>query len=139
MITRDEMRDRIRTSNDLCITKMEVPEWGGEMYVRSLTALERSIFEDWVREENKKCKEKEDGKELDTALIRAKLIELASCTEVGTRIFEDGDYLWLAQKSSDPIVKVSRKIQDLSGMGVEEQEQAVKNSKTAQGEDSTSE
>ena len=38
-------RDQILQANDLVTETVEVPEWGGSVFVKSLTGVERDQFE----------------------------------------------------------------------------------------------
>ena len=44
-------RTDILGAKDLGLTPVEVPEWGGTVYVRSMTARERITWEGMIREQ----------------------------------------------------------------------------------------
>lgn len=80
-------RDAIQKAVDTKVEKIDVPEWGGEVCIKTLTGTERDAFEDGYAEKRMKN-------------FRARFLALALCDENGERLFgDDGDEL-LGQKSS---------------------------------------
>lgn len=69
------------TSAGPTVTKLEVPEWGGHVYLREMTALERDRFETQLASER-------DGKpSAMRASATARLVGLCVCDEKGDRLF----------------------------------------------------
>ena len=64
-----------------------VPEWGGDVFVKTLTGTERDAFEDAYAENKMKA-------------FRCRFLVLTLCDDAGQRLFEDGDVGELGQKSS---------------------------------------
>lgn len=87
--------DLILSADDLPKELVEVPEWGGEVYVRCLTAAERDDWEASVVSVEKNGKAKTDMKNL-----RAKLVARTVCDEEGKRIFSDSQVDALGKKSA---------------------------------------
>ncbi len=87
-------RDSILSADDLPREEVHVPEWGGSVFVRTLTAGERDRFEGWIA-----------GDQFDR--FRAKLAALAVCDEAGARVFTDGDVDALAAKSCKALHRVA--------------------------------
>jgi hypothetical protein len=64
-----------------------VPEWGGEVYAKTLSGTERDAFEDAYSENKMKQ-------------FRCRFLVLTLCDDAGQRLFDDGDVAELGKKSS---------------------------------------
>ncbi len=64
-----------------------VPEWGGDVFVKTLSGTERDAFEDAYAENKMKA-------------FRCRFLVLTLCDDKGQRLFEDGDVAELGKKSS---------------------------------------
>lgn len=103
-------RDAILRADDLPRELVDVPEWGGEVYVRSLTGAERDRFEASMIEQRGK------SQHVNMANIRAKLASLTICDENGARLFGDEDVKALAGKSAAALNRVFDAARKLSGL-----------------------
>ena len=99
-------RDAILNVVDLKPEVVEVPEWGGSLYIRMLTASERDKFE-------ASCVG--TGKKQNLSNIRARLVVLCACDEAGERLFTDGDAEALGRKSASAVDKVFGACSKLNG------------------------
>ena len=117
-------RSQIIAAVDVVIEKVETPEWGGSVFVKSLTGAEKSAFEgEVVSTSGKDVKVK-------TKDIRAKLLVKTICDKAGVRLFKDADVPEIGKKNSAVLERLFDVSQRLSGLtGVEA---LVKNSKSAQ-------
>ena len=107
----------ILKSDDLPRERVTVPEWGGDVFVRTLTGTERDSFEQSM------LRGKGKNREMNLSNIRARLSVLTMCTEDGTRLFEAKDIDALGKKSAsalDRIFGVAQRLNGLSGEDVEE-------------------
>lgn len=107
-------REQILAASDLAREVVEVPEWGGEVYVRVLTGVERDQFE-------ASCADDEQG----TRNFRARLCALCMVGEDGNRLFEFGEAQQLGAKSGqalDRVFDVARRLNGMSKDAIEEQE-----------------
>lgn len=111
---------------------MEVPEWGGHLFVRSLTGAERDAFEDSMRTGK--------GRNISVNLqnFRARLVVLTACDEAGAAIFEDTDVRRLGEKSAAALEHVYAVAARLAGLTAEDAEELTGNSGTAPSESSIS-
>ena len=66
---------------------LPVPEWGGEVYIKTLSGTERDAFEDAYAENKMKA-------------FRCRFLVLTLSDDKGQRLFEDGDVAELGKKSS---------------------------------------
>ena len=112
----------ILQSDDLPRELVEVPQWGGQVYVRTLTGSERDEFE-------QSCLVNKKGKSKDVNLtnIRARLCVLCICEESGTRLFDARDVDSLGKKSAAALDLVFSVAQKLNGLGQEDVEDLAKN------------
>lgn len=106
-------RDAILGASDLPVEEVEVPEWGGSVFLRSMTGSERDQWE--MRIHN-------NGPE-NISNIRASLLVLTLVDKDGNRLFKDKDIEALGAKSSSVLSRlfdVARKLNALSSDDVEE-------------------
>lgn len=93
-------REAILTIHDSQIEAVEVPEWGGTVYVRSMTGAERDWLEGQVvQREGKSVK-------LNHENIRAKVVMMTVCDADGIRLFTEADISVLANKSGAALDRV---------------------------------
>src|ERR1035437_8715941 len=107
-------RDNIFGSKDRPSEKVNVPQWGGDVYVSTITGTERDAFESAITSS--------EGK-VSVENIRAKLLVRCLTDENGNRLFTDADALQLGTKSAnilDRLFTVARKLNGLSKDDVEE-------------------
>ena len=111
-------RDAILGSSDLPMELVSVPEWGGDLYVRTLNGTERDQFEQsMVGKKNKT--------NLDN--VRARFAVLTICDESGTRLFKANDAEALGKKSAAALDRVFAVAQRLNGFSSEDAEDLAKN------------
>ena len=104
--------------NDFEIEEVEVPEWGGWVYIRSLSARERDLFEGSIGAVA--------GKQ-NLANLRARLVVLCLCDEDGNRILEDDQSEFLGAKNAQVINRLFEKARRLSGMTDKDVKELEKN------------
>lgn len=125
-------RDQILAADDLKRETLEVPEWGGEVIVRSLTGTERDAFEDSV------VKQRGNSRELNLRNARARLVSLSLIDEAGNKLFTDKDVDLLGRKSAAALDRVFAAAQRLSGLTENDIDELAKNSESGQSDSSTS-
>lgn len=86
-------RATILAAKDLKLKKVDVPEWGGFVYVKSMTSKHRDKFELLVT-----------GKNLEG--IRAILIAWCVCDQDGNNLFTDQDVDELNEKSASATQRI---------------------------------
>ena len=104
-------RDDILAVKDIKIELVPVPEWGGEVYIKGMSGLERDAFEASVIEQ------KGNKQKVNMANVRAKLAAQTLCDEEGNRLFNDADIKELGKKSASALQRVFEVAQRLSGIG----------------------
>lgn len=123
-------REQIIAAQDIDTIEVLVPEWGGLVLVRGLTAAQRGQFTAAIYEQR--------GKQQVVKLqdIQVRLCALSIVDEHGKRIFSDNDLALLAGKSAAALQHVFEAAQRLSGLSNEDVEELTKNSDETQSDDS---
>ena len=111
-------KEAILESNDGARELVEVPEWGGSVWIRSMTGTERDRFEDGLTDANGN---------VSIEGIRARLVCMTACDQDGKRMFADSDASMLGLKSAKALNRLARVAQRLSGLTLEAVEDAKKN------------
>lgn len=113
-------REDILSAHDLVTEEVEVPEWGGSVFIRTMTGAERNAFELEV------VPGVADGSnKMDILNMREKLLVKVIVDEDGERMFTDKDIKALGQKSAaalDRLFEVAQRVNRLSAQDVEELE-----------------
>jgi len=122
-------KDQILQAEDIRRERVEVPEWGGDVFVRTMTGSERDQLEISII-----------GKQGERNLenLRAKIVALSVVDEEGNRVFSFEDTPALALKSARAMDRVFAVAQRLSGFTPKDVEELTKNSSPGQSEDSIS-
>ena len=107
-------KQQILAANDLKHELVNVPEWGGEVWVRGMTGAERDKFEASVVQIRGK------DQTMNMSNFRAKLAGLTICDADGKRLFSDADIKELSDKSASALQRVFSVASRLSGIGVDD-------------------
>ena len=121
-------KDQILRADDLPREQVDVPEWGGSVFVRTMTGAERDAFEQSIVEDS--------GRNL--ANLRARLAVLTVVDADGARLFADSDAMVLGGKSAAALSRVFNVAQRLNALTNSDVEELGKNSAAGQSADSTS-
>lgn len=124
-------KNEILTANDLRTVDIPVPEWGGDVRVKTLTGAERDQYE------ADSVKIKGNRREL-VGNLRARLIAMCAVDENGQLLFTRADVLKLGQKSAPALERVFEAAASLNGMTDEDVEELAGNFDGTQGESSIS-
>lgn len=95
-------REAILAAEDLKLVEVKVPEWNGSVWIRGLTAHERTELET-------------SRSEVDDR--RLALMVLCSCDQEGKRLFSLADVEALGGKNWEPVQRIFEKALELNGMG----------------------
>lgn len=114
-------KDAILSASDLQREKVSVPEWGGEVWVRTLTGKERDQLEASVVEMKGKVAQ------ANLVNLRAKMCALCMVDDEGTRLFGEADIDALGGKSASALDRVFSVAQKLNGMSADDVEALTKN------------
>ena len=108
-------RNAILGAADLPVRPVEVPEWGGQVFVRMLTAGERDAWEASVMASSDKD-------------VRARLAAVCLCDEAGNRLFELEDVILLTRKSGRAMDRIFAAAVKHNAMSREDLAELKKNS-----------
>ena len=108
-------KDAILAADDLPRETVIIPEWGGEVLVRTMSGTDRDAFEASLLEK--------DGRMEN---VRARLVALTLCDLQGDRLFNDSEIAALGRKSARALDRVFSVAQRLNGIGVEQVDAAKK-------------
>jgi hypothetical protein len=109
-------KDSILAANDLKSIDVEVPEWGGSVRVKEMTAAE--VVDFW-----EECRD--DAGKIVAARIQPALLRRALVNEAGERMFDAETVAGLMKKSMVVISRLFAEAQKVNGMGAPEEQ--VKN------------
>lgn len=126
-------KEAILKADDRLFSTVEVPEWGGEVRIQSLSGAERDRWEASLAKVGK------DGQPQPNLVnMRARLVALAIVDEAGKRVFTDNDVLALGGKGSRALQRVFSAASELSGIDDDAAAQVKEDFGDAQNESSTS-
>lgn len=97
---------------------VDVPEWGTQVYVRTITALERDVYDQSLLK-------REGGVNLEG--VRARLVALCAVDKDGEQLFRQDDWRWLNGKSARAVDRIFTVALEVNGMREEDVAQAEKN------------
>lgn len=115
-------RQDILAADDLPVAEMEVPEWGGWLRIKSLSAAERDWYEASMVEQSGKR-----GQRMNLLQARAKLCALAIVDDEGKPLFTMRDLEALGAKSAAVLNRVWEKARSMAGMSDDDVEELEKN------------
>lgn len=104
---------------------VEVPEWGGGVYVREMTGAE---IDEWELQVSVTGREN----------VRAVTLVRCLVDESGARLFEDGDAVELGKRSGPALRRLGEAFRRLNKTGESEQEKVRGNFEPDRSEDSAS-
>jgi len=128
-------RDSILNARDFGLKEVEVPEWGGEVYLRKWSAKDRSAYI------SKSVNVDEGGGHVNYETIfdgQVWAVAMSLCDEEGKRLFTDDEIDLLAAKNGDVIQKLCEEVFKLNGLAEKSVEEAAKNSESNPKSDSIS-
>lgn len=115
-------------AQDLPSEDLEVVEWGGWVRIRTLTAVERDVFENEVVQRNGR------DTRVNARNIRAKLVAATLVDEEGKPLFTLADVEALGQKSAKALDRIFARASELAGMRPEDVEELAANLGATPGE-----
>lgn len=122
-------KDQILNAKDIKVEEIDVPEWGGSVFVRVMSGKERDAFERTIDDSAGNKREN----------FRARLAALVISDDKGSRLFDEKDIASLALKSALALDRVCKAGMHLNGVGADEVEELEKNSEETTPDDSGTE
>jgi hypothetical protein len=125
-------RDAILGNADTVMEVVEIPEWGGKINVKSLSAKERDQFEASM------FTQKGDDVVRNLENLRARLVSKTACDEKGNLLFREDDVRAIGKKNAAAVDRAFAVAQRLSRLRKEDIKAMTKNSEEGQKKDSIS-
>lgn len=123
-------REGVKTAADLKRERLDVPEWGGYLFVRTMTASEK---ERW---ENKQFRTKGKDVEMNMKNLTTSLAIETCVDENGMKLFTADDVDMLNGKSCVALHRIFEKAMDMNRIAKQDVDELVKNSETTPADDS---
>ena len=116
VLTRDEILGRV----DIATKAVEVPEWGGSIYIRQLTRGEQDVY---LKRQYGNTQLKQDTRAKNQEIKGfniyghdAFICSMGICDEQGQSIFTQKDIVELDKKSGVVVGRLAKEIVEFSGM-----------------------
>ena len=109
-------KEEILSADDRAREEVDVPEWGGTVFVSSMSGADRDEFEQAIVDEDSRLEN-----------IRARLAALTITDDSGSRLFSDSDIKELGKKSAKALDRVFNVAKTLNAIGADEVEGIEKN------------
>jgi len=122
-LSKDLTAEQILSANDEVVQPVEVPEWGGRVWVRGLTGAERDLFENSILEGRGR------NRQINLQNFRAKLVVAAAIKSEHNKspLFDDPTHVHrLGTKSARALQRVFDMAQELAGLNEQDVEQMTK-------------
>lgn len=110
-------KNDILKQDNLKTEVVSIPEWGGDVIVQEMTAIQRDKFEEWVMK-----KDDDSAKGTRVAIVINTVVD-----ENGKQVFTDLDTMDLGKKPANIIDRIASVGLELSGMNSSVVEEKVKN------------
>lgn len=125
-------KDQIVAAEDREVRSVPVPEWGGEVLLKTMTGTDRNAYE------NSLIRMQGDVAVPNMANASAKLLARCLVDEDGERLFSEAEIHELGQKSASVLSRLSEVAQEMNGLTEQAVEEAEGNSEAALSGSSTS-
>ena len=110
-------RAAIRSANRTALKKVNVPEWGGDVYVSAIKANEFERFRDKIA----------GNGQADKAMMIGGLVALIACDSQGKRLFTDDDVEEVSGYALAPLLRVFRAAMEFNNLSDDDVDELVKN------------
>jgi len=125
-------RQQIQDVEDKGFEDVPVPEWGGEVRLKRMTAHERERFELGA------MKGKGKSSEVNLKNFRERLLIATAIDEHGGKLFGREDVIWLSGKSAVAMGRVYDKAMEMNGLSKKDEEELTGNSLDDEDDESSS-
>lgn len=119
-------REQILNAPDLKVEIINVPEWGGEVGVKTITAAQKSELEESITK-IKKGKKGQTEVDVETKMLKVRTVILTLCDADKKCFFTMNDIDLVNQKSSSAIERVFDVANKLNNILGDQNEEAIKN------------
>ena len=112
-------REQILAAQDMTRVEVAVPEWGGSVFVRTMSGTDRDAFERFASDQ---VKEGNAGKGL-----RAYMVSLCAVDDSGAHLFTADDVAALTEKNGAALERIATAAMTLNKLLPDSVEAAAKN------------
>jgi len=105
-------KDAILAAADINFQTVPVPEWGGDVKIRSMSGADRDAHELWLTSQPEK-----EGGGFVLSNLRAHMAALSIVGEDGELLFNEADVVALGKKSAAALDRVYQAIITLNAIG----------------------
>jgi hypothetical protein len=123
---------QILAAPDIVTEAVKVPEWGGEVLVRSLDGTQRDEYEQSIMVRRGK------SKEVNLRNARVKLLVRTIVDSDGELLFSEQEIAALGRKSAAALQRVFEKASELAGLSDKDLDELTENFDDGQSDGSTS-
>lgn len=110
-------KEQILAADDMGLLEVQVPEWGGSVFVRVMTVGERDSYEnDWMVNKSKGVEN-----------FRSKFLQRVLCDEKGELLFKASEIELLAKKSARVTIRVWEAAMKHNALSDDDVEELAKN------------
>lgn len=120
----DLNKEAILAIADTVIEKVSCPEWGGDIYAKSISGRDRDAWEFFLSGERKKAQD--EKRYYNPKHFRASCLVLSLCDASGKLLFSQEDIEALSGKSSKVLDRLFDVVSRINGLG-QDVEEAAKN------------
>ena len=110
-------KESIFKLKDIKTVKVEIPEWGGFLWVKTMTGTERDSFEAGMIEQRGR------NRNMNFQNMRARLVALVVVDKAGKHLFGKNDVIELGNKNAKALDRVFTVAQKLNGITPEDVEE----------------
>jgi len=107
-------KEQILGAQDLRFETVSVPEWGGEVRIRTMTGADRDAYEQSL------FASRGPDEKSNLRNVRARIVAYSAVDEDGKRIFEESDIAALGEKSAAALERVYLACRRLSAITQED-------------------
>jgi hypothetical protein len=107
--------EQILESDDCALERVHVPEWNGDVYIRTMSGEQ---LDTWIRSS--------DGKNTGDAGVKASFLVGTLCDQLGAPLFEISQLEALNRKSGSAITRLYLKARKLNPISDEDLEAEIK-------------
>jgi len=115
-------KQNILDAADIQYKTITVPEWGGDVRLRSMTGFDRDAYENWLMEQP----ELESGRRR-VENVRARMAAMSIVDDAGECIFTEADIPALGKKSAAGLGRIYDAITSLNAIDQKDVEALAKN------------
>jgi hypothetical protein len=117
-------REQILGAQDIVFEHVDVPEWGGEVILHTLTGSEREELDNFIAENG--LSSGNDKATIGKNSYMAKVLQLSIVDEAGAQLFSIDDLVELGKRNSKVMIRLFKLARKISALSIAEMERYEK-------------